>query len=193
MGPEKLALEAERSQQIEEVFRRIQLERMCGVPVINPALEVEIIGLVPWASSWLGVLLTPWFMNLLLVPQEVGAWESLSPGTKILHRFPSGPYEFIVAETEGMGRYQTCSLFSPVFEFRDQKSAIATAKAVMEALLEEEHREVLSSMNQKLAPKWQQNASPNEEEVDRELPNKPPKSLSRRALLRGDFLDPVDT
>ena len=31
---------------------------------VNPALAVEAVGFRPWEDHWLGVMVTPWFMNL---------------------------------------------------------------------------------------------------------------------------------
>ena len=40
--------------------------------MVNPALAVEAVGFRPWGEHWLGILITPWFMNLVLMPR-VGA------------------------------------------------------------------------------------------------------------------------
>ena len=42
---------------------------MAGVPMLNPALRVQAVGFRHWQSHWLGVLVTPWFMNLMLLPR----------------------------------------------------------------------------------------------------------------------------
>ncbi|WP_059287489.1 [NiFe]-hydrogenase assembly chaperone HybE [Aquitalea magnusonii] len=58
--------------QLEALFRDIAASRMQGIPILNPALQVEAIGFQQWGGPqgrlWAGVLLTPWFMNLLLLP-----------------------------------------------------------------------------------------------------------------------------
>ncbi len=54
---------------LEAAFRAAAL-RMQGLPIVNPALEVEAVGFAPWEGSWLGVMVTPWGMNLTLVPGE---------------------------------------------------------------------------------------------------------------------------
>jgi [NiFe] hydrogenase assembly HybE family chaperone len=123
--------------QLEETYVRIQKERMRDMPLLNRKLRVEAVGFRDWgAYSAIGVLITPWFMNLMLVSTDREAWRDLSVGGKVQHRFPSGRYEFIVGEEARIGRYQMCSLFSPMFEFEDQAAA-ATADAAMSALLDE--------------------------------------------------------
>jgi len=121
---------------LERVFKRIHSERMQGLPVLNPALEVEAVGFRGHDDGCLGVLITPWFMNLMLLPGEGDDWRGIPAGSVQVHRFPSGTYEFIVGEETEIGHYQLCSLFSPVFEFADQAAAVATAEAALDALLD---------------------------------------------------------
>jgi [NiFe] hydrogenase assembly HybE family chaperone len=121
---------------LETVFRRIHRERMAGLPVLNPELDVEAVGFCRWGEYCLGVLVTPWFMNVMLLPGEGDAWQGISAGSVQVHHFPSGDYEFIVGEEAGIGCYQLCSLFSPMFEFSSQAAAVATAQAALDALLQ---------------------------------------------------------
>lgn len=184
IGSESLALG------IERVFERIQYERMQGIPVINPALHVEAVGFHAWGEHCLGVLITPWFMNLVLIPGEGGDWQEYSVGEKISHRFPSGVYEFIVGDEVDLGRYQSCSLFSPMFEFQDQEAATATANAVLEGLMDEENRDQTSMKEKEIEAIWHGDAEDTEPDEDREsLSERLERPISRRALLRGRFLE----
>ena len=45
--------------------------------------------------------MTPWFMNLVLLPLRGDEWAELPSGTTINQVFPSGSYEFILGEEEG--------------------------------------------------------------------------------------------
>lgn len=180
---------------LDTVFTRIQHERMQGVPVLNTALRVQCVGFRAWQTHCLGVLITPWFMSLMLLPCESDEWEALKIGDKVTQVFPSGAYEFIVAEEEDLGRYLSCSLFSPVFEFEDQEAAVATAEAVMSGLMEEENRELLSMREKEIESIWHGGGEPEGEfPTDEELLNTPTLEekleapISRRDLLRGRFL-----
>ena len=88
----------------------------------------------------LGVLISPWFMNLIQLPGEGEDWSDLVAGDKELIAFPSGEYEFIHNTRDMIGGYKACSLFSPMHEFTRQKDATDVARAVMVALFQEEHR-----------------------------------------------------
>ena len=49
-------------------FERIGAEQMRDLPIYNHAIDVEAIGFHPWGPGFIGVLITPWFMNLMLLP-----------------------------------------------------------------------------------------------------------------------------
>lgn len=119
---------------LEAVFRRIAATRMAGIGLLNPALDVEAVGFRPWHGGWVGVLITPWFMNLICLPGPEAAWEELSSGSKKDVELPSGSYEFLAADEEELGPYLTSSLFSPMFEFPDMDRARAVAAASLEEI-----------------------------------------------------------
>ncbi len=129
------------SQRLVAAFRAAAV-RMQGLPICNPALDVEAIGFAPWNGHWLGVVLTPWFMNLVLAPLDPDAWTSLPPGEKRSCRFPAGDYDFIAARDPVAGEYRMCSLFSPVLEFDDQATAVLVAGLAREALFDAQNAEV---------------------------------------------------
>ena len=126
---------------LEREFRRLQRERMRDMPFVNPALEVAAVGFRSWLGYDLGVMLTPWFMNLVLLPGRHEPWPELRIGDARSFSFPSGTYEFLLNEQIGIGRFLACSLFSPVFEFGNQTTALATAQAVMDELFNEKNRQ----------------------------------------------------
>lgn len=131
---------AARTAQLEETFRTIAAKDMAGVPVLNDKLAVQAVGFQPWEGRLLGVLVTPWFMNLVLLPQE-GTAEAPVVGSKRLLEFPSGRYEFVQGHDARLGPWESCSLFSPMFEFRSMAEAVEVAAAVMAALFDPDIRE----------------------------------------------------
>lgn len=126
---------------VQAAFDRVQRERMAGLPFVNEALRVELVGLRRWHGLWLGVLITPWFMNLLLLPGDDPAddavpWPRLPVRETARFAFPAGSFEFIAGHEGEAGEYLACSLFSPVFEFADQATARQTAEACLAALFD---------------------------------------------------------
>lgn len=116
---------------LETCFKQIQAQRMEGVPILNLKLHVQAVDFQLYQGAWLGVLITPWFMNLLYLRDDVK-----TAGAKITHRFPAGEFEFVVGYEDALGFYQTCSLYSPMFDFEEQTVAVQTAQAALNALLE---------------------------------------------------------
>lgn len=53
---------------VKAVFEHIAVMRMRGLPIVNPALGVEALSFRRWAGEWLGVLITPWSLSLMLLP-----------------------------------------------------------------------------------------------------------------------------
>lgn len=122
-------------QSLEAAFNAILQTHMHAMPVLNPVLSVQALGFLPYQQGWLGVLITPWFMNLLLLPEQDSTWQTRAPGSKFSQTFPYGVFEFTVANEAQLGVYAVCSLFSPMFQFADQAAAVAAAKAAMQGLL----------------------------------------------------------
>ena len=90
---------------------------MADLPFLNPKLRVESVGFRPWQGQWLGALVTPWSLNLVLLPGE-GQWETLAMGGERFAALPAGRYRFIAGHDEELGEYHACSLFSPVARVR---------------------------------------------------------------------------
>ncbi|MDU8945446.1 [NiFe]-hydrogenase assembly chaperone HybE [Ovoidimarina sediminis] len=120
-------------------FTEVWHSTMRGVPLANTALHVEAVGFRRHEGMILGVLVSPWFMNLILMPNGED-WSRLAPGTREVIRFPSGDYEFLHNSRELTGGYKACSLFSPMGDFNSQKDATDVAEAVMTALFDPTHR-----------------------------------------------------
>ncbi len=116
-------------------FARIAATRMAALPVVNPALSVAVPAMQDWLGEWLGVLVTPWAVNLIILPGRGGRFCPIEVGGAQWWDFPSGRYEFLGHHEDGLGHYQSCSLLSPVFEFATQAQAEAFARAAFDALL----------------------------------------------------------
>ena len=117
--------------QLVTAYRRVAEERMCGLPIYNEALTVEAVGFRDWQGVRVGVLVTPWFMNLVLIPGTVespGEGEPVGSGE---YRLPSGGYEFQLCRFAGAGDHWSVPLFSNMHGFPDRDTARAVAEEVM--------------------------------------------------------------
>ncbi len=116
---------------LETVFRGIAATRMEGVPLLHAGLQVQAVDFAPEPEGdfALGVLVTPWFMNLMRLP--LGSTEVLACGQAGPQRLGEHRLRFIGAHEAAFGPYEMCSLASPMFEFADQPAAVATAREVL--------------------------------------------------------------
>ena len=124
-----------RVQTLVDFYRHVHHERMQGIPLLNPALQVEAVGF-QWAAALEeaadpvaeGVLITPWFMSLLRLP-SVNLPHGNRVGRKAVRDFGSERFEFIGAHDPTIGYHETCALFSPMNGFTSQDLARETALA----------------------------------------------------------------
>jgi len=170
------------SARLMDAFRAVA-QRMAGIPIVNPALDVEAIAFAPWEGHWLGVMLTPWFMNLTLTPRDPAAWRPLLPGAKRSYRFPAGDYEFVGARDDTIGEYQVCSLFSPLFEFDDHETARFVAMLAREALFDPANAEAEEVPVANLSPGPESRPGP-----FAQLKENLDAPMSKRDFLRGRIL-----
>ena len=117
-------------------YEAIYRERMRDLPIVNPALAVEAVGFEQWEDQDLGVLITPWFMNLVLLPDSQRLAD-LPQGERVECRFPSGPCELTVYQDEELGSYLAAVLFRTVADFPDQDVARAVAEEALANVLAE--------------------------------------------------------
>lgn len=124
---------------LEQCFEQIARTRMADIPMLNPALRVAAVGFAPDAATsaesvvLTGVLVTPWFMNLVRLPlaAQSSTNEMAAPGVRLTRRVGSAEFDFLGCSEAALGAFEACSLFSPMFEFQDQAAAVATAQAVL--------------------------------------------------------------
>lgn len=118
------------------------------MPFLHPSLSVEAVGFELYQDLdrhqeanrsgervALGVLITPWFMNLIRLPLEQrNITDQNYTGQVRLHQLNLRPMEFISVVEPEFGFFEMCSLFSPMFEFADQAAARETAIEILRQL-----------------------------------------------------------
>lgn len=122
---------------IESIFRRIHVERMRGLPLLNPALEVAAVGFRQHEGRGIGIIVTPWLMNLVMLPGADDDWSDLELGAKQWHAIGARQYKFLVNEIDDIGVCQTHSLHSPMHAFACQQDALDAARDFLARLDEE--------------------------------------------------------
>ncbi len=120
---------------VEAAFFRIGQERMSGLPILNQLLSVQAIDFQRWQGHWLGMIVTPWCMSLLLLPGNAENWTPAAQNRRRFVKFPAGDFAFLGSTEPELGEFQSCSIFSPMNRFRDQSEANMTARASLLGLL----------------------------------------------------------
>ena len=126
---------AQRIIQLVQRFREIGDNNMRGLPVYNQALSVEPVGFDQRDSNWQGVLITPWFMNFIVLPAQVQVVDWRRMGDKRSFTLPSGSWQLFYGGDEVIGAYWFLSLHSPMFEFKTQSLARIEASQRLKGLL----------------------------------------------------------
>jgi [NiFe] hydrogenase assembly HybE family chaperone len=123
------------SASVEAAYARVLLERMCGLPILNPQLSVRAVGFERWQNEWRGIIVTPWCMSLLLLPGAAGTdWQVPSGNRRSYRNFPAGTFSFLAGCEDEIGTYLSCALISPMAGFVCQQDAVLTAEAALAGL-----------------------------------------------------------
>ncbi len=116
---------------LAEHYRRVWQTQRHDLPCVNPALRVEAIGFVRYAGDWLGVVVTPWFLNLFLLNGGGSLWGDIPAGQRRYLELPCGALQFIADDDPVVGPYQYCPLIAPVSAIADMGVA---RQAALDAL-----------------------------------------------------------
>ena len=118
-----------------EQFRRVDAG-MRDLPIYNGKVAIEAIGFRAFDDvALLGVVLTPWFMNLIMLPIEPVPMNMAEIGKTVPVELPAGQRTFVVGGDETVGLYKAHSLHSPVLNFTLPGQARAEAQRMLALLM----------------------------------------------------------
>jgi len=157
-----------RIQELVGRFREIGETSMRDLPLYNPDLEVEAVGFRTFEGQWVGVLITPWFMNLMRLPKIAAPMDMAHIGSKVVTMLPSGEHALTRGGDEVIGTYESLSLHSPMSAFKAQEAARTEADRRVKDLM-------------------RPSGSSSTKDVGRLQPKG--EKISRRAFLRGTRSD----
>jgi len=114
------------------------LERCFGErrdrPAVNPLLTCRAVGFSHYRGDWLGVLITPWFVDLYLLPGGGSLWGDIPAGQRRYVELPQGTVPFTAADDPKIGPYQYSPLVAPVSTLPDMAAAVKLAHEVMRGI-----------------------------------------------------------
>lgn len=98
---------------LEAAFGQVAAGEMQALPFYQHQLPVRAVGFTRHEEQWVGVMLTPWLLSLMILPGPEQEWPARRLGERIGVALPCGNATFVVSELEGVGQYLSCSLQSP--------------------------------------------------------------------------------
>lgn len=119
---------------LEACFERIGRESMKGLPFYNEALAVEAVGSHRVGDDRICVLVTPWFMNLIVAAETPAPFDADLLGGKRTIVLPAGETVLVAGGHEDFGMYHAHSFVSPMDRFTSQAQARAAAQAALASL-----------------------------------------------------------
>lgn len=118
---------------LEAHYTRVWETRMHDLPFVNPALGVAAVGFRQHEGDWLGVMVTPWFLNLFLLSGGGRLWGDIPAGERRYLELPCGTLQFIADDDPDIGPYQYCPLIAPVTGLADMETALVAARDALAA------------------------------------------------------------
>jgi [NiFe] hydrogenase assembly HybE family chaperone len=104
-------------------------------PQANPALQVKAIGFTKIEGDWVGVMVTPWFVHLLLLPGGGTLWGDIPDGQRRYLDLPGSTFYFTATEAPDIGPYQYTSLLDKIDQVPDMATAQGLAGDALRAAL----------------------------------------------------------
>jgi len=106
-------------------------------PPVNAALSCRALGFARYRGDWLGVVITPWFVDLYLLPGGGELWGDIPSGQRRYVELPRGTVPFTAANNPQIGPYQYSPLISPVGVLPDMAAAMKLANDVLSGIFGE--------------------------------------------------------
>lgn len=111
---------------VQQWFEGVLAERMSGLPFLNPALSVHAFDFRHVEGDWLGGVVTPWSVQLMLLPGGGELWTDTPAGSRSLVTLPVGTLPFIADEGDArLPAFQYFPLLNTVTGIADEQAARA--------------------------------------------------------------------
>lgn len=99
---------------LEQLFGEVAADEMRGLPFYRDHIPLRACGFQLFEQQWIGALLTPWMLSLVVLPGPQQSWQRRAVGERLMLALPCGSMGFTVSEIAGCGQYLSRSLMSPL-------------------------------------------------------------------------------
>ncbi|CNI12579.1 MULTISPECIES: hydrogenase-2 assembly chaperone [Yersinia] len=113
---------------LEQVFSQIAADEMCHLPFYRDHIPLRACGFQLFEQQWIGALLTPWMLSLVVLPGPQQRWDRRIVGERLMLALPCGNIGFTVSEVAGCGQYLSRSLMSPLETSLGAEQAVQLAE-----------------------------------------------------------------
>lgn len=118
---------------LETHFKSVHKDEMDDLKLCNKNVHVEGIGFHLHDNHWIGIMITPWFLNLMIIPQSGQPWPELTEGRgkDIVLEFPCGNLKFAPRIDPVIGSHLCCLLASPLNDYKTHDEVVSIAHQVL--------------------------------------------------------------
>lgn len=101
-------------------------------------ISVDIVGFRRYQGDWVGAVVTPWFIHLLLLPGGGELWCELAAGETLRVAFPAGDLEFVMEHSAdaALPAHAFATILAPLDALADQNAALASAVQALQLIFD---------------------------------------------------------
>ena len=115
-------------------YERIAREQMAELPFYHATMPIAA-ECVLFEGQWLGVVLTPWMLSVVVLPGPEQLWPQRKSAERIALALPCGSMTFMVGELPETGQLLACSLMSPLDSHLGAEQGLALVGSTLKMLL----------------------------------------------------------
>ena len=115
-------------------YERIAREEMQGLPFYHATMPI-VAECVLYEDQWLGCVLTPWMLSVVVLPGPDQLWPVRGSSERLALQLPCGNLTFMVGELPETGQLLACSLMSPLDPHLEAEQGRALVSSTLKMLL----------------------------------------------------------